>query len=97
LDELREFTSAQLFNEFAAEIRTRQGENYTELVRLDAELLGIETQDGEYLASVRFSGLIREGRDLPPQSFDEVWNLSKPLQGQSGWVLSGIQQMGVKH
>ncbi|NDB11392.1 MAG: Tim44 domain-containing protein, partial [Betaproteobacteria bacterium] len=91
LDELREFTSAQLFNEFAAEIRTRQGENYTELVRLDAELLGIETQDGEYLASVRFSGLIREGRDLPPQSFDEVWNLSKPLQGQSGWVLSGIQ------
>ena len=64
---------------------------------LDAELLGIETQDGEYLASVRFSGLIREGRNMPPQSFDEVWNLSKPLQGSAGWILSGIQQMGTSH
>jgi predicted lipid-binding transport protein (Tim44 family) len=97
LDDLREFTSPQLFAEFAAEIRTRQGENYTEVVRLDAELLGIETQDGEYLASVRFSGLIREGRNMPPQTFDEVWNLSKPLQGSAGWVLSGIQQMGNSH
>jgi predicted lipid-binding transport protein (Tim44 family) len=97
LDDLREFTSPQLFEEFAAEIRTRQGENYTEVVRLDAELLGIETQDGEYLASVRFSGLIREGRNMPPQTFDEVWNLSKPLQGAGGWVLSGIQQMGQSH
>ena len=97
LDDLREFTSPQLFAEFAAEIRTRQGENYTEVVRLDAELLGIETQDGEYLASVRFSGLIREGRNMPPQSFDEVWNLSKPLQGSAGWILSGIQQMGTSH
>lgn len=97
LDDLREFTTPQLFAEFAAEIRTRQGENYTEVVRLDAELLGIETQDGEYLASVRFSGLIREGRNMPPQTFDEVWNLSKPLQGSVGWVLSGIQQMGNNH
>ena len=97
LDDLREFTSPQLFEEFAAEIRTRQGENYTEVVRLDAELLGIETQDGEYLASVRFSGLIREGRNMPPQTFDEVWNLSKPLQGAGGWVLSGIQQMSQSH
>ena len=97
LEDLREFTSAQLFEEFAAEIRTRQGENYTEVVRLDAELLGIETQDGEYLASVRFSGLIREGRNMAPQTFDEVWNLSKPLQRAGGWVLSGIQQMGQSH
>lgn len=97
LDDLREFTSPQLFAEFAAEIRTRQGENYTEVVRLDAELLGIETQDGEYLASVRFSGLIREGRQMPPQTFDEVWNLSKPIQGSGGWVLAGIQQMGSSH
>lgn len=97
LEDLREFTSPQLFADFAAEIRTRQGENYTEVVRLDAELLGIETQEGEYLASVRFSGMIREGRNAPPQTFDEVWNLSKPIQGSGGWVLAGIQQMGSSH
>jgi len=97
LADLREFTSPQLFEEFAAEIRQRQGENYTEVVRLDAELLGIETQQGSYLASVRFSGLIREGRGSAPQTFDEVWNLSKPVQGAGGWVLAGIQQMGTHH
>lgn len=97
LADLREFTSPELFEEFAAEIRQRQGENYTEVVRLDAELLGIETQDGHYLASVRYSGLIREGRNAAPQTFDEVWNLSKPLQGAGGWVLAGIQQMGTRH
>lgn len=97
LADLREFTSPELFEEFAAEIRQRQGENYTEVVRLDAELLGIETQHGKYLASVRFSGLVREGRNAAPQTFDEVWNLSKPVQGAGGWILAGIQQMGTPH
>jgi predicted lipid-binding transport protein (Tim44 family) len=97
LADLREFTSPQLFEEFSAEIRQRQTENYTEVVRLDAELLGIETQQGNYLASVRFSGLVREGRNAAPQTFDEVWNLSKPVQGAGGWVLAGIQQMGAQH
>jgi len=97
LADLREFTTPELFEEFSAEIRQRQGENYTEVVRLDAELLGIETQQGRYLASVRFSGLVREGRNAAPQTFDEVWNLSKPVQGAGGWVLAGIQQMGTQH
>ncbi len=27
-----------------------------------------------------------------PASFDEVWNLSKPVDGKTGWLLAGIQQ-----
>jgi predicted lipid-binding transport protein (Tim44 family) len=27
-----------------------------------------------------------------PQPFTELWHLEKPVEGQSGWVVSGIQQ-----
>ena len=28
-----------------------------------------------------------------PVQFTEVWNLVKPADGSSGWLLAGIQQM----
>jgi len=63
------------------------------VVSVDAQLLGIESTDAEHVASVRFRGLIRESDGAPAQDFDEVWNLTKPVAGSSGWVLGGIQQL----
>ena len=37
--------------------------------------------------------LLREDGDPQAQSIDEVWNLTKPVDGQTGWLLAGIQQM----
>jgi predicted lipid-binding transport protein (Tim44 family) len=37
--------------------------------------------------------MIREQADGPAESFVEVWNLTKPVNGQGGWVLAGIQQL----
>jgi predicted lipid-binding transport protein (Tim44 family) len=37
--------------------------------------------------------MIREQADGPAESFVEVWNLIKPVNGQGGWVLAGIQQL----
>jgi len=94
LDELREFTAPQMFDEIRSQIAGRDGAaNVTDVVRLDAQLLGIENAAGEYMASVRFHGLVRENESSPAQSFDEVWNLTKPADGSSGWVLAGIQQL----
>jgi predicted lipid-binding transport protein (Tim44 family) len=42
---------------------------------------------------VRFSGTVRETPDAAPESFAEVWNLVKPADGSTGWLLAGIQQM----
>jgi predicted lipid-binding transport protein (Tim44 family) len=44
-------------------------------------------------ASVRFSGTVREAAGGAPEAFTEVWNLVKPRDGSSGWLLAGIQQM----
>ena len=67
--------------------------NHTEVVMLEARLLGIEENATEYLASVEFSGMIREDASVGANAFREVWNMSKPLNGGSGWLVAGIQAL----
>jgi predicted lipid-binding transport protein (Tim44 family) len=64
----------------------------TEVVTLNAEVLDVAIEDGLYVVSVRFSGLIREEPGAEPEPFTEVWHLVKPVNGRSGWQLAGIQQ-----
>ena len=94
LNDIREFTSTEMFAEFRLELQERGASaNVTDVVQLDAELLGVETQGSDYLASVKFTGLIKEEPASDAAPFAEVWNLSKPVSGQGGWVLAGIQQL----
>lgn len=94
LDDLREFTSPEMFAELKLEIDERRGAgNRTDVVTLDAQLLGVETAAREHVASVRFTGMIREDAGGQARPFDEVWNLVKPIEGNSGWTLAGIQQL----
>ena len=67
--------------------------DFTDVVSIDGQLLGIETTATDYLASVQFNGMIRSAPDAQAEPFVEVWNMSKPLAGQGGWVLAGIQQV----
>jgi predicted lipid-binding transport protein (Tim44 family) len=91
LDELAEFTTQDMFTALTHELRARGGAARSEVVSLDAKLLGIEHDAQEHLASVRFTGTMRV--DGEPEPFDEVWNLSKSADGKTGWLLAGIQQL----
>jgi len=66
--------------------------NKTEVVMLDAQLLGIEEQTDAYLASVEFNGMIREDAASGPSPFREVWNMTKSKQG-GGWLVAGVQAL----
>ena len=90
LDEIREFTTEELFDALKSEAG---GRNETEVSGLDAELLELSTEGAEHWASVRFSGQVREAPGAAAEAFSEVWNLVKPADGSSGWLLAGIQQM----
>jgi predicted lipid-binding transport protein (Tim44 family) len=93
LVDIREFTTPEMFAELKVDIDARGGErNQTDVVQLNAELLGVEDRGTEYLASVRFSGLIRESAGASAEPFSEVWNLSKAVRKGEGWLLAGIQQ-----
>jgi predicted lipid-binding transport protein (Tim44 family) len=94
LEKLREFATPEMFAELNQDLQARATEqNRTEVLTIEADLLGVESLQDVYLASVRFSGMIREQADGPAESFVEVWNLTKPVNGQGGWVLAGIQQL----
>jgi predicted lipid-binding transport protein (Tim44 family) len=91
LDELSDFTTQEMFTALTHELRARGNVGHSEVVSLDAKLLGIEHDAREHLASVRFTGTMRVDGETEP--FDEVWNLAKPADGKTGWLLAGIQQL----
>lgn len=94
INDIREFTSPEMFAELRMQLQERgPSPNHTDVVSLDADVLGVETVGDAYLVSVRFSGLISEAEGAQPEPFTEIWNLSKPLSGAGGWVLAGIQQV----
>jgi predicted lipid-binding transport protein (Tim44 family) len=66
--------------------------NKTDVVMLDAQLLGIEELDDVYMASVEFSGMIREDVSAGASPFREVWNMTKPRTG-GGWLVAGVQAL----
>jgi hypothetical protein len=55
--------------------------------------LGIEELPEVYMASVEFNGVIREELDSAPSPFREVWNMTKPRNGNSGWLVAGVQAL----
>jgi predicted lipid-binding transport protein (Tim44 family) len=93
LDDLREFTTPEMFAELKANILERGDvPQKTEVLEINAEVLEVVEESSRYVISVRFSGLIREESDAPAESISEIWHLVKPRLTNGGWLLAGIQQ-----
>lgn len=89
-DDLYALMEKRLQKELQQDSTQRQA---TDIVTLNASLLGVQDLGGEYMASVEFSGMLREGTAAGAQPFTEVWNLTKEKSAsQGGWLLAGIQQ-----
>lgn len=93
LDDIREFTTPEMFAEISLQLQERGAiMQKTDVVSLDAELLGVSAEFGQYVASVRFSGLIRETANDDAKAFNEIWHIARPLDGKRNWAIAGIQQ-----
>ncbi|WP_310628727.1 Tim44-like domain-containing protein [Limnohabitans sp.] len=95
---LRAMMTDSMLDEIKAQLAEREATangqvNHTEVVMLDAHLLGIEDVANNYMASVEFSGLIREEPSAGPTPFREVWNMTKPKDGSLGWLVAGVQAL----
>ena len=94
LDKLKEYTTPELFELLRQDMLSRVSAfSFTQVLTLAADLIAVEEDGKEYLASARFSGSLREEKDGPISEFQEVWNWVKPIQGNTGWLLCGIQQI----
>ncbi len=95
---LRSMMTDDMLGEIRSQLAEREGHttgqpNKTEVVMLEAQLLGIEDLGDDYMASVEFSGMIREDASAGPSPFREVWNMTKPKSGHSGWLVAGVQAL----
>ncbi|WP_077001485.1 Tim44 domain-containing protein [Variovorax sp. KK3] len=95
---LRSMMTDGMVGEIQQQLAEREGHtggqpNKTEVVMLDAKLLGIEEMPDAYMASVEFSGMIREDLSSGPSPFREVWNMTRPVTGGSGWLVAGVQAL----
>lgn len=90
--DIRNFTTPEMFGVIKLDLMGRTEATQTDVVTLDAQVLGVEVNGETTMASVRLSGTIRESKDGAAEAFKEVWNLEKPTSARASWVLAGIQQ-----
>jgi predicted lipid-binding transport protein (Tim44 family) len=94
LADISQFTTPEILAEIRVQLDEDGGiANRTQVVKVDAELLGIEEGVEDWVARVRFSGTIREHPGESAQPFQEIWNLSKRKKRGAGWLLAGIQHL----
>ena len=93
LDDLRQFTTPEMFAAIRLEIQERgTAAQQTDVERVDAQVIDYAAEDGRQIVSVRFQGLVREEADASAVAFDEVWHLVKPEGDVGTWAIAGIQQ-----
>lgn len=95
---LRAMMTDSMITEIKSQLSERETHNAgqpnkTDVVMLEAQLLGIEDLGQGYMASVEFSGLIREEPSAGPTPFREVWNMTRPKDGPAGWMVAGVQAL----
>ncbi len=89
--DLSDFTAPEVFAEIEMQIKERGDEpNITDVIDLEAQLLDVSKQADSMIASVRFTGSIKENND-PVMQLDEIWHF-RQFVGNSKWVVGGIQQ-----
>lgn len=93
LDDIREFTTPEMFAELKLAMAERgDAAQETDVVAIDADVIEVVEEAARYVVSVRFTGQIREDKNSAVESIDEIWHLVKPRDGKGGWLLAGIQQ-----
>ena len=89
--DLSDFTAPEVFAEIEMQFKERGDDiNKTDVSDLYAQLLDVSKQADSMIASVRFTGSIRENND-PITQLNEIWHF-RQFVGTNNWVVGGIQQ-----
>jgi predicted lipid-binding transport protein (Tim44 family) len=90
---LGHLTTPAMLEELLPMLTTRGAPSRTDVITLHAELLGLEELGAAYLASVEFSGLIRESAEQGAVPFRELWMLASEKDGSPSWRLARQQAL----
>lgn len=94
LAEIRGLATDRVFAEIQDQYRARSGDQRTEVLKLEAELLEVRDRENDREASVLFDVMMREDENERPKQVREVWHFVRSrLSRQPTWFLDGIQQL----
>ncbi len=94
LDTLRDVCNAEMFENLKTDVVARRGApQHTRIDSLDATLIEVVTEGDKHFASLSFTGSSSDDSSAVAQAFQEIWHLQKPVAGNTGWQLAGIQQV----
>ena len=95
LEDIRQFTSKEVWEEINRQAQEDPQPGKTEILRVNARLLEVASSNSHTVASVLFDVLMRESKDRDmAEEVREIWHFSKEdSDPNSFWVLEGIQQV----
>jgi predicted lipid-binding transport protein (Tim44 family) len=93
INDLRNFTTPELFAELRLDLQERgPAAQHTDVLEVQASVVDFAQEADRQVVSVRYQGRVQEAEGVPPEAFDEIWHLVKPVDDSRNWAIAGIQQ-----
>lgn len=94
LEKVREYVSPELFEQLKAERAELTGDQHTEVMYVDTQLVRADYGSDWAQVSVRFSGRYMDRQEQVEEDIKEVWHLERDLaKNNAPWHIVGIEQL----
>jgi len=92
LEKIREYVSPALFADLCAERAKLDGEQHTEVMYVDAEVVRADYDASQAQLSIKFSGRYKDRAEGIEEDITDIWHLERDLQTpNTPWLIVGIQ------
>ena len=92
LDDLRAFTTPEMFASLRLDIQERgPAAQQTDVLSVKPTVVDVAQEGDKQIVSVRFEGEVRESPEAAAERFNEIWHLVKPLDDSRCWAVAGIE------
>ena len=94
LEDIREFTSPEVFSEIQQQAKEDPTPGKTELLMINPQIIEARDVDHQTIVSVLYDVMLRENEDELSKQVRELWHFSQERnKPEAFWVLEGIQQV----
>ncbi len=94
LADIGQFSTPAFMREIEQQAAEDKTPGKTEIMLVNASLVGVDSVGSEQIAQVYFNVLLREDPSQEaPVEVREIWHFTRPSSGDGNWKLDGIQQV----
>lgn len=92
LETIQEYVSISLYNDLVQERANIEGEQHTDVMFVDAEVVRADHTESSAQLSLQFSGRYRDSVEGVEEAITDIWHLERDLtQPDAPWLIIGIQ------